>query len=405
MGSTLDSAHSPSASEDRGIQVALVHLLSGRVDQAAAELNAALQRTPASGPAIHLMGRAALMVGETAKAAELFQTALGLKLPSDAVWICACDLSAAWVLLGKIDDAIGILRMAYAAQPEAPELATRLHILLTRAGAADEAALMAGRLPRGGDVAVDAPVELWHLVPGGKAAFEAAMDTRPSPQASVDLGKAFPDVAFGDGVQCIGVSGLRIGRGSAIGDGSWLNVAIRDGNVHMVIGEYVLIGRRAVVSSGTFLEIGSHTIFGPNVYVASNEHEYIGNHRKPILACGIRDHGSLIVEENCWFGMNSIITGGITVGRGSVVGANSVLRDSIPPFSVAIGTPAKVVRMLNPENEQWESIQTDADRVRIAAVRERMPFPDRASYKAQLDQAGGGRPLQPVLAGLGLHLP
>ena len=103
--------------------------------------------------------------------------------------------------------------------------------------------------------------------------------------------------------------------------------------------------------------------------------------------------------------MNSIITGGITVGRGSVVGANSVLRDSIPPFSVAIGTPAKVVRMLNPENEQWEAIQTDADRVRIAAVRERMPFPDRARYKALLDQAGGGRPLQPVLAGLGLHLP
>jgi len=103
--------------------------------------------------------------------------------------------------------------------------------------------------------------------------------------------------------------------------------------------------------------------------------------------------------------MNAVVDGNVTVGRGSVVGANSVLRQSIPPFSIAVGAPAKVVRMLNPETEQWEAVETEADTARIEAARQRKPFPDRAAYKALLDQAGGKMPVHPAVAGAGHHLP
>lgn len=51
----------------------------------------------------------------------------------------------------------------------------------------------------------------------------------------------------------------------------------------------------------------------------------------------------VIVEEDVWIGMNVIIMSGVTIGRGSNIGAGSVVRNSVPPYSVVIGNPAKVV--------------------------------------------------------------
>lgn len=75
--------------------------------------------------------------------------------------------------------------------------------------------------------------------------------------------------------------------------------------------------------------------------------------------------GDVIIEEDVWIGMNVVITSGVTIGRGSNIGAGSVIRNNIPPYSVVIGNPAKVVgftfnpaqiveheRILYPENER-----------------------------------------------------
>lgn len=75
--------------------------------------------------------------------------------------------------------------------------------------------------------------------------------------------------------------------------------------------------------------------------------------------------GDVIIEEDVWIGMNVVITAGVTIGRGSNIGAGSVLRNSVPPYSVVIGNPAKVVgftfnpsqiieheQILYPENER-----------------------------------------------------
>lgn len=53
--------------------------------------------------------------------------------------------------------------------------------------------------------------------------------------------------------------------------------------------------------------------------------------------------GDVIIEEDVWIGMNVVITSGVTIGRGSNIGAGSVIRNNIPPYSVVIGNPAKVV--------------------------------------------------------------
>lgn len=218
------------------------------------------------------------------------------------------------------------------------------------------------------------------------------------------LAAAFPGVSFGRDVQCLGIGATRIGRGSCIGDGTWINAATRDGEVRMVIGECVLVGRRATLSSGSYLEIASFTIFGPNVFVSSSEHEYQGNHHTPMLRTGNRDHGRLVIEENCWLGVNAVVSGGITVGRGSVVGANCVLRQSIPPFSVVVGSPARIVRMYDPLADAWQAVGSEADQARIMEARAKRPVPERAELLAQLHAVNQGRAIPAILAGRGEHL-
>lgn len=390
--------HAPE--QDPQLAKAIAHLAGGRVNEAADIVNGMIQREPSNARAIHLLGRVAFLVGETASAAELFQTAGALKLPPEFLWVACGDLAAASYKAGRKDDALTALRQAYALAPQVPEIASRLIMLLEKNGATAEVNLLRARHP-------DAPanVILESLIDIGHIGGAKPMTAKPAAQeSSSDLSRAFPGITFGNDVQCIGTASIRIGAGSVVGDGSWLNVCIRDNAPRMVIGDFVLIGRRAVLSSGTYLEIGSHTIFGPNVYVSSAEHEYIGNHEKPILMCGVRDLGRLVVEENCWLGMNAVVDGNITIGRGSVVGANSVLRRSLPPFCIAVGAPARIVRMLNPVTNQWEPVAGEADVSRIEEARKSKPFPERAAYKATLDKQNAGRPLHPVVAGLGLHL-
>ncbi len=50
------------------------------------------------------------------------------------------------------------------------------------------------------------------------------------------------------------------------------------------------------------------------------------------------------IGSNCWFGVNCVVTGGVTIGDRCVVGSNSVVTKDLPPATIAAGAPAKVIR-------------------------------------------------------------
>jgi acetyltransferase-like isoleucine patch superfamily enzyme len=64
---------------------------------------------------------------------------------------------------------------------------------------------------------------------------------------------------------------------------------------------------------------------------------------------GFTTKGPTVIEDNVWCGANVVITSGVTVGRRSVIGANSVVTRDLPPFSIAAGSPAKVLRVIEYE--------------------------------------------------------
>lgn len=217
------------------------------------------------------------------------------------------------------------------------------------------------------------------------------------------LSRAFPEVAFGNGLQVLGISNIAIGTGSCIGDGTWLNVCDRSGGVRLRIGRNVLVGRQSMISTGGSLEIGDFNLFAPRVYISDADHvfEDIG---LPYIEQGATLGRSVVVEENCWLGINVVVSGNLVVGRGSVIAANSVVMETVPPFAVMAGAPARIVKLYNPRSRKWESARSVPEQIRILEDRMAASIPDREEYREMLWKRSKLAGIDPVLAGAGRHL-
>jgi acetyltransferase-like isoleucine patch superfamily enzyme len=89
--------------------------------------------------------------------------------------------------------------------------------------------------------------------------------------------------------------------------------------------------------AGVEIVIGNDVALGPHVRIFTATHDYTTYDLKDVAQ-------SVNVEDNAWVGGGAIILPGVTIGRGAIVGAGSVVTKDIPAFSVAVGNPARVVR-------------------------------------------------------------
>jgi maltose O-acetyltransferase len=114
--------------------------------------------------------------------------------------------------------------------------------------------------------------------------------------------------------------------------------------VSMLQARGLKIGEGVSMESGFFLdpshcyliEIRARTIFAPNVRLVAHDAS-----TKSLI--GATRLGRIIIEEDCFIGDSVVILAGVTIGRGSIVGAGSVVTRSIPPGSLAAGNPARVL--------------------------------------------------------------
>lgn len=112
-------------------------------------------------------------------------------------------------------------------------------------------------------------------------------------------------------------------------------------------GDNITIGVGAYfVSTGATICIHDHVVFGPNVTIYSGDHptNVIGKHiseitdnDKKFLEGGY--DADVVIESGCWIGTRAIILKGITIGRGSVIGAGAVVTKDVPPYSIYVGVP------------------------------------------------------------------
>lgn len=137
----------------------------------------------------------------------------------------------------------------------------------------------------------------------------------------------------------------------SIGEGCVISEARCYGEI--ILGKFVTItGPGTVIKSlKEKIHIGSFTSIGQNVCIVDFNHSFgrisssFIHHLvlKESYLDDIQTKGPVIIGEDVWVGSNTVILPGITIGRGSIVGAGSIVTKNIPKYSVVFGNPAKII--------------------------------------------------------------
>ena len=133
---------------------------------------------------------------------------------------------------------------------------------------------------------------------------------------------------------------LEVGEHTLLEPHVWLTISDK-GRIRIGQGTFLNIG--VMVAADELVEIGDHCMFANGCFVTDANHRF-DDPDQPITWQGFTSKGPTRVGDNVWCGANVVITSGVTVGERCVLGANSVVTVDIPPFSIAAGAPAKVLR-------------------------------------------------------------
>jgi lipopolysaccharide O-acetyltransferase len=129
---------------------------------------------------------------------------------------------------------------------------------------------------------------------------------------------------------------IQIGSGVAMND-----------YVHVGAVESVTIGNRVLIASKVFISDHHHGNYGGG-----------GVHSDPRIAPAERPlyASPVTIEDDVWIGEFVSVLAGVRIGKGSVIGTMSTVTRSIPPYSIAVGSPARVIKQFNFTSKAWERV-------------------------------------------------
>ena len=148
-------------------------------------------------------------------------------------------------------------------------------------------------------------------------------------------GRSLRGVTFGDRVT--------VGREAVVAPSGLLGGPPGEG---LRMGDRSNLGPWAYVGCSGFISIGADVLMGPRVSLLAENHN-LDSTEGPIKAQGVT-RLPITVEDDVWIGADSTIVGGVTVGRGSVIAAGSVVTSDVEPYAVVAGVPARLVRSRKP---------------------------------------------------------
>lgn len=159
-------------------------------------------------------------------------------------------------------------------------------------------------------------------------------------------GASLKNVIIGDNVSLGGKLYIRmrkngrilIKNGASFGTDVWLVTA---NDAEFIIGENSALSSYSIFNGGHGITIGSDCVFAGFVYVNSSEH----HSKKDQIIRKQGYYGSpVFIGNDVWLGGHVTVTQGVTIGDGAVIGANAVVTKDIPPYAIAVGSPAKVLK-------------------------------------------------------------
>lgn len=164
----------------------------------------------------------------------------------------------------------------------------------------------------------------------------------------------------------LGKKYLHVGKNFRSGRHLWLEAVIEYNGQHfhptLIIKDNVSLSDFNHIGAVNYVEIGNHVLFGSKCYVTDHNHGiYSGDNEQsdpdiPPSQRLLTHDKKVIIEDNVWIGDNVTVLPGVTIGKGAIIGSNAVVSKSIPPYSIAVGIPAHVIKKWNPVCKQWVKI-------------------------------------------------
>lgn len=136
-----------------------------------------------------------------------------------------------------------------------------------------------------------------------------------------------------------GEEGIRLGNDVIVSR----NCVVQGKTGSVWIGDKTDIGVNTVISSASGVSIGHSVLIAGNCYIGGGR--YISDRLDiPMMEQGSYSNGPVRIGDDVWLGAGAIVLDGVSVGKGTIVGAGAVVAKDLPEFSVAVGVPARVVK-------------------------------------------------------------
>jgi acetyltransferase-like isoleucine patch superfamily enzyme len=189
---------------------------------------------------------------------------------------------------------------------------------------------------------------------------EASEDRRARKAVRVPLPSEF--AAFGEGSVIVpparisNPACIAIGRDVHILELAWLAAYPQDGQPppRLEIGDGTRIGRSAHIRCAGRVVIGPDVLTADHIYIADTHHGYEDPSR-PIIDQPMAPAQPVRIERGAFLGIRAVVLQGVTIGENAYVGAGAVVTEDVPPRSVVVGNPARVVSQFDDEQRAWVS--------------------------------------------------
>lgn len=160
--------------------------------------------------------------------------------------------------------------------------------------------------------------------------------------------KNFRKVGSGKGIHIDGTAGIYIGTNSMITCGEEAEIQIGK-NFHAT--EHLRL------TSLNRVTIGNNVLLGSDVTIIDSNHGMNGNDLEKGYNNQKMLKSTVNIQDNVWCGDRVIILPGASIGCGSIIGAGSIVTKDVPPYCIAVGNPARVIKKWNRELEVWEKAE------------------------------------------------
>lgn len=168
---------------------------------------------------------------------------------------------------------------------------------------------------------------------------------------------------IGYGSRLRGTKSIKVRAGAYINRNAWIDAIYsfggQDFNPLIDIGRNFCAADGLHISAINSISIGDDCLFGSGVYISDHNHgSYKADMQSDVNEAPIKrrltSFGKVDIGSKVWLGDNVIVVGSVSIGSGSVIGANSVITKDVPPNVMVAGSPYRILKKFNVKSKRWE---------------------------------------------------